>query len=262
MAELTTFGFRSGTSFLHVLDIRFKLVFLALINLVSLQAGFLGLFTLSIGLAAVVFHVRLPLRSALWETRFFILLLLLVLVVRSFSIPGDPLFDGWSVPITRQGVLGGLLICWRLILVVLLGLIFVFTSRSQKIKTAVEWFLKPFPWIPGGRIAVMLGLMIRFLPVILEQAQETADAQKARGIENRKNPVFRLKTFAIPLLRRTFESGDRLAYAMEARCFSENRTGPVLSSSRKDWVALFVVLGFCLTAILSSSDFVDILFSQ
>jgi len=86
-----------------------------------------------------------------------------------------------------------------------------------------------------------MGLILRFVPVILDQARETAEAQKARGVENHKNPVYRLIKLGFPLLRRTFERADDLVVAMEARCFTENRTDPALMLHKRDWVALIVV---------------------
>jgi energy-coupling factor transporter transmembrane protein EcfT len=109
----------------------------------------------------------------------------------------------------------------------------------------VQWFLKPFAFIPGKRIATMMGLTTRFIPVILNQANETAAAQRARCVENRKNPVYRLIRLGIPLIRRTFERADRLAIAMEARCYSENRTDPELCAARTDWIALVVMMLIC-----------------
>jgi energy-coupling factor transporter transmembrane protein EcfT len=88
----------------------------------------------------------------------------------------------------------------------------------------------------------MMGLIVRFIPVILNQAKETAEAQRARCLENRKNPLYRLVRLGIPLIRGTFEQADRLIVAMEARCYTENRTDPALSASRKDWIALLVVI--------------------
>ncbi len=82
----------------------------------------------------------------------------------------------------------------------------------------------------------MLGLVVRFMPVILEQAATTSDAQRARAGENRRNPIRRLTAFGIPLMRRTFETADNLAVAMEARCYSETRTDPRLATGRRDWV--------------------------
>jgi energy-coupling factor transporter transmembrane protein EcfT len=44
----------------------------------------------------------------------------------------------------------------------------------------------------------MMGLILRYVPVILNQASETAAAQKARAVENRKNSVYRLTKFGFP----------------------------------------------------------------
>jgi energy-coupling factor transporter transmembrane protein EcfT len=64
-------------------------------------------------------------------------------------------------------------------------------------------------------------------------------------VENRKNPVYRLIRLGIPLIRRTFERADKLAVAMEARCYNENRTDPELSATRIDWMALVVMILIC-----------------
>jgi energy-coupling factor transporter transmembrane protein EcfT len=96
----------------------------------------------------------------------------------------------------------------------------------------------------------MMGLILRFVPVILDQARETAEAQKARAVENRKNPVYRLTKFGFPLIRRTFERADDLVVAMEARAFSEYRTDPELNADQRDWVCLLAVCCFCVWLIL------------
>jgi energy-coupling factor transporter transmembrane protein EcfT len=249
VAELTSFSFRPGTSLPHRLDVRFKLFFLILISLISLSGDFasLGIFTCL--LTALVIHSRLPLKSGLKGLRFFLFLLLLVLLARMVTTPGDALLEIKSYAVTRQGILSGVLICWRLIIIVVLGFVFVFTTRSLEIKAAVEWVLKPLTFIPGKRIATMMSLTSRFVPVILNQANETAEAQRARCVENRKNPVYRLIRLGIPLIRRTFERADKLAVAMEARCYTENRTDPELSATRTDWISLGVMILICSLAL-------------
>ena len=249
MAELTYFSFRAGTSLPHRLDVRFKLFFLILISLISLSGDFLRLGIFTCLLTGLVIHARLPLKSGLKGFRFFLFLLLLVLVARMLTTPGDALIVIKSYAVTRQGILSGVLICWRLTIIVLLGFVFVFTTRSSEIKAAVEWVLKPVAFIPGKRIATMMSLTTRFVPVILNQANETAEAQRARGVENRKNPVYRLIRLGIPLIRRTFERADKLAVAMEARCYTENRTDPELSATRTDWITLGVMILICSLAV-------------
>lgn len=245
MAELGSVGYRTGTSLLHRLDVRFKLLFLILISFMSLSADFLRLGLLSGLLMLLMVHSRLSLKSGLRGMQLFFMLLLLVMGARMVTTPGDPIIEIQFFSITRQGIRSGVLIGWRLTLIVLLGLVFVLSTRSFEIKAAVQWVLKPVAFIPGKRIATMMGLMTRFVPVILTQANETAEAQRARCVENRKNPVYRLIRLGIPLIRRTFVRADRLAVAMEARCYNENRTDPELRTARIDWIALLAMILIC-----------------
>lgn len=242
MAELTVFSFQPGTSLLHRLDVRFKLGFLILISLTSLSGGFAGLGILTCVLTTLILHSRLPLKSALKELRFFLVWLLLILGARMLSVPGAPLIEIHSYAITLPGLLSGALICWRLAIIALIGFLFVFSTPASEIKAAVQWFLKPFRFIPGKRIATMMGLIARFVPVILNQAKETVEAQRARCVESRRNPLGRLIRLGIPLIRRTFARADQMAVAMEARCYDENRTDPALSAKPADWLALGVML--------------------
>jgi len=211
VAELTVFSFQRGTSLLHKLDARFKIVFLILISLTSLSGGYAGLGILTCLLTALIFNSRLPLKSGLKELRFFLILMLLILIARMLTIPGPALIKINSYAITRPGLLSGALICWRLVIIALMGFLFVFTTPPSEIKAAVQWFLKPFGFIPGRRVATMMGLIARFVPVILNQARETVEAQRARCAENRRNPLGRLTRLGIPLIRRTFSQADKLA---------------------------------------------------
>jgi len=249
MTELTAFSFRPGASLLHGLDVRFKLVFLVIISLASLKAAPLALCVLTFVLIGVIIDIRLPIKVILKELRYFLILLLFVFIARMLTTPGSSLIQFKAVSVTLEGVYGGILVCWRLVIIIMIGLSFVATTRPSEIKAAIQWFLNPFPFIPAKRVATMMSLVIRFMPVILDQAKETADAQRARGVENRKNPVYRLRKLVIPLMRRTFESADKLAVAMEARCYSENRTDPGLSSGIRDWIALFAVICLCIIII-------------
>jgi energy-coupling factor transporter transmembrane protein EcfT len=242
VAELSVFSFRPGASLLHKLDVRFKIVFLILISLTSLSGGAAGLGILTGLLAALGLQLRLPLKSGLKELRFFILLMLLIIAARMLTTPGETLIAIHSLALTRPGLISGTLVCWRLAIIALMGFLFVFTTPSAEIKAAVQWFFKPFGFIPGQRIATMMGLIARFVPVILNQAKETVEAQRARCVENRKNPLQRLIRLGLPLIRRTFVQADKMAIAMEARCYVENRTDPELAARRIDWLALGVML--------------------
>jgi energy-coupling factor transporter transmembrane protein EcfT len=245
MADLTLFSYRSGDSVLHQFDVRFKIIGLLFISIVSLNLSALSLAILSAPLTLLAINCRLTLTSFFREIRFFLLLLLIILVAHTLSSKGTIAFRFYFLSISLQGLYEGALICWRLLLILLVGLLFVTTTRPSEIKAAVQWFLNPVPFVSGKRLATMLSLVMRFIPVILNQARETSDAQKARCVENKKNPVYRLKKMGFPLLRRTFENADRLIFAMEARCYNDRRTDPHLSSSPKDWLNLLAVGAVC-----------------
>jgi energy-coupling factor transporter transmembrane protein EcfT len=250
MAELNVLGFKIGDSLLHRLDVRFKLLFFGLISVSSLKADIFSLSLLTIILTAALIHAGLPIKSALKDLRYIFFLLLFVFVARSFSVPGSPVIQIKTISVTREGLYEGAVVCWRLVIVIMIGLSFVLTTRSSEIKAAVEWILKPFPGVPEKKVATMMSLTVRFIPIIFDQAKEILAAQRARGVENRKNPIYRLKMLGIPIMRRTFERADNIGLAMAARCYSEDRTDPRLSSGARDWIALAGVLGLCLIIIL------------
>jgi len=249
MAELISSGYRHGNSFLHRLDGRFKLLFLILISISSLKTEFSGLFVISVFASILIFNIRIPFISVVVELRYLFIFLLFVFIVRAVSTPGTPLFEFMQLEITIQGISDGALTCWRLALVALSGLIVVLTTRLAAISSAVGWMMSPIPFIPEKRVGTMISLRFRFLPVILEQTKEVSDAQRARGVENKKNPVYRLKRLSIPVFRKTFTNADNLAVAMAARCYSDNRTGYELSSNSSDWTALAVVCCLCAVVV-------------
>lgn len=235
MAQLNAFGYRPGKSVMHGLDVRFKFGALLLLMLTAMNCGPLPLAVMSLFSAVAARRLGLSLRGIFAELRYFLLLLVLVFVARAFTTPGTSLSDLPWLPVSREGIQAGAVTVWRLFLVVFLGLLFVATTRAAAIKAAVVWFLRPFPRLPAQRIGTMLGLVLRFIPLVFLQAGATLDAQRARGVESRRNPFYRLTCFAIPFLRRLFLSADRFTEAMEARCYTETRTDPLLLARARDW---------------------------
>jgi energy-coupling factor transporter transmembrane protein EcfT len=252
MAELTSFGYFAGDSLLHHLDPRFKLLYVILLSLVCLNLNFISQGIITVLLLGLIMYARLPLKSGFKELRYFFVLLVFVFMARVLSTGGESLMDLKYFSISRQGLYAGFLVCWRLAFIVLLGFSLISTTRPSEIKAAVQWFLKPVPFIPEQRVAIMMGLILRFVPVIFDQAADTLEAQNARCVQNRKNPVYRLIKLGFPLIRRTFERADGLVAAMEARGFTENRTDPDLVSSQRDWMSLIVVCCLCALMIIAT----------
>ncbi|MFO7666461.1 MAG: energy-coupling factor transporter transmembrane component T [Desulfobacterales bacterium] len=250
MAELTPFSYRSGISPVHKIDARFKLLFIVIIGLSSLKASLPGVLLLFLLVVYGLVMVGISLWQVARNLSIFIFFLTFVFAIRAFSRGGAVFINIFGMGLTYDGLIEGSLVCLRIILMILLGLLFTSTTRTAEVKAAIDWILKPFPFNSGGKVSTMAGLMMRFIPVILEQARETACAQKARSIENRKNPVYRMVKFSIPLLERTFYNAGRISMAMEARCYSDIRTGQKLQLKMGDLISLLVIISICIISVL------------
>lgn len=230
---------------LEKMDVRIKMACLALLSIAVLKADATGLTFLLLPFSAFFICIRFPISALIHHLRYLGVLLVVVFLARAVTVS---LFSGESgtlIALDPAGAVDGLMICWRLIILTFLGVLWMITTRPSGIRAAVEWFCRPFPGLPGKQVATMMSLMVRFLPVIVEQARETSAAQQCRCIQNRKNPVYRTVKFSLPLLCRTLETADKLAEAMEARCYSPGNSRPLaLASCRSDWLVLIGIAGF------------------
>lgn len=238
MAELTSIGFRPGNSPLHRLDPRTKQILLMALGLGALL-GNEAFMLLASALVALLLHMTgLRFSTIIREIRYFLYLLIFVFAVRVISLS-----DQYHLVISAEGFSEAILFCWRLLLIVLMGLLLVSTTRTSDIRAAIIWFLKPVPLINEKMAATMVGLLVRFLPLILFQAREIDDTMRARGIERRRNPLVRPVRFSVALFRRVFVRADELVETMQARCYSEHRTVAQLRFSAADsWAALLGLL--------------------
>lgn len=186
--------------------------------------------------------------------RYFILFLVFIILARGLTIPGDPLFSFYGTPISAQGLYQGGLVALRFFLVMVTGLLFSATTRSASLKNAAQWYLKPIPFVPEKRVAVMISLALGFLPLILQQAEETRNAIHSRCGNLEKNPVKRFTRLTLPLLKKTFLSADHLILAMEARCYSEDRTDPEFKPGGREAIFIIAGLGFWLCSLFLESS--------
>ena len=63
-------------------------------------------------------------------------------------------------------------------------------------------------------------------------------------------PVKRTGFIAIPLLSRALGRADEIVYAMEARCYSEQRTRAVFKVNKIDWLILILCLAVLVFVLL------------
>ena len=244
MGAVSGLGYKPGASVLHRLDPRTKQLMVMGLGSACFLADVLFLGVLSSLIAACCFLAGIRLGIIVSEIRYFLIFLLFVFLVRILTVN-----DSFLPVVEVSQVAGALLFCWKLLLIVLMGVLLIATTRSADIRAALVWGLRPLPFVQEKAAATMVSLVVRLLPMILLQAGEIQDAMRARCIDNRKNPIIRLSRFSSQLFRRAFSRADDLVDAMQARCYNEGRTMPELSFGSADACAALVSLLLLATLI-------------
>jgi energy-coupling factor transporter transmembrane protein EcfT len=222
MAERLILHYLPGDSFFHRWDARGKLLCMLLASAAIMQnrvvvfTGFSILLPVAMGFAGIsITRLRRELRA--WFVFF-----LIIIGVYALTAPGS----GWQpvswLPLSVPGMLQGIWISWRLLLLLTCAVLFSSVTRPRELRDAVLWLLSPLPFLPRYRIAFMAGLTMRFVPLVLDELDEIREASKARLGDRRKNPWRRTKYVVLPLFRRVFLRSDDLAMALAARCYRED----------------------------------------
>jgi len=176
--------------------------------------------------------------------------LIFIFLVQVLGSP-DPerTFFPW-LPVSRPGLSEAVLTCWRLALMLGYGVLFTLVTKPRDLQNALIWYLQPFPFLPAQRIALMVTLTVRLLPLIMDQMDDVALATRSRLGNQRKDLLRRAKFLVLPLFHRSLIRADELAVALAARGYREDRPVHLPRIPLLHWLAL-LPLGLCL--ILSST---------
>ncbi len=249
MTSAISFTYQSGNSLIHQLDSRCKLACLCLLSMFMIHAGLTALSIFSLILLILLRTAKIAFYPVFRGLKYFLLLLFIIVAARAMTTSGDVIMRILVFEITRQGIMDGITLAWRFLCIMILGLILTTTTKPSQIKSAVQWFLKPVPWIPEQRVGVMISLILRFLPQIIDQTKKIQEAQAARCGHLEKNPLKKIGRVAVPLLKRIFSSADTTILAMEARCYSDHRTDPAFKPCGHEGTAMLTVLGLAVMMI-------------
>lgn len=222
----------------HRLDARTKLFAVLVLSCALLRANSLTLSTLSLALAATTAAARLP-WSLLGRTfRGWLPWLALIFLVQAFSLPDVPLKTAtdevfksfapvriWPAVCAffpPQEVFRALSTAWRLGLMVLWAVVFTAVTPPRGVQHAVLWLLRPLPFCPARRIAVMVALTFRFFTQLLDDLERIRLAEQARLGDRTFRPFRRLRTTVSALFRKAIIQSETTALALAARDYRED----------------------------------------
>ncbi len=265
LRDITVGQYYPAKSLIHKLDPRVKMV-AVLVYMVSLFLfdGVIGLLLATAFLGAAIYLSKVSLRYMMRGMRPILVLLLITFVFNLVFTRGESIFY-WRVygdialDITLEGIRRSVILSARLIYVVLGASLLTFTTTPERLSSGMERafsFLKRVN-IPVHGIALTLTLALRFIPVMIEEANRIIKVQSARGADFGQGKMMsRIKntiSIIVPLLTVSIKRSNELAYAMEARCYHEGarRTNyRRLKMYRRDYVALAVTAVYLIVMIL------------
>jgi len=205
LSLLRGFSYVKGSSFLHKLDPRSKLLLSSSIALSSiLLRGLLYPSILLLALSLSLLAASGCLRRWAPTLKGLIPLALLILLVNWW-------FVGWAYAISMVILL--------LTLVCSLSIFFLTTSPDELSLALVKMKL-PY------ELSLELSMAIRFIPTLAREAQLIVDAQRARGLDLESGFIKRLKNLIpilVPLVVNTVRRSYRVAEAMESRGFGATK---------------------------------------
>lgn len=262
MVDITIGQYYPEDSVIHKLDPRVKLfgtlVFVVMVFMINNVIGY-GLITLFLGI--VIKMSKVPFKKMMKGIRGIIFIMLLSVVFNIFLTPGDVIVHFLIFTITKQGIIKGVYMAIRLVLLVVGTSVMTLTTTPNDLADGLE---KSFGILnvikfPVHEIAMVMSLALRFIPTLMEETDKITKAQKARGASFDTGNILQRAKSLIPILIPLFVSSIRraadLATAMEARCYHGGERTKMKPLSYNIHDAYAYVVCFLIIAIILGTNF-------
>lgn len=249
-----------GSSFIHRLDPRSKLLFTLLFVALVFWARECETYLLLIGLSCLTIAIaRIPLGYVGRSLKPILWIILFTALVHLFTTKGGAAVFVWKwLEIYEEGVRQAVFISLRLILLIVMASLLTLTTSPIVLTDAIESLLRPFKrfGLPSHELAMMMSIALRFIPTLLEETDKIIKAQVSRGADFESGHLLKrskhMISLLIPLFVSAFRRAEELAIAMEARGYrgGQGRTKfRELRWSKRDVVLLIVSITLILLFI-------------
>lgn len=262
LRDMTIGQFYPVDSPIHCLDPRVKVigVLLYLISL-FLFDGFTGYAIATVFLVSVIAISKVPFSYVIKGMRPILFLLVFTSMFHLFGTDGDVVIQWRFIHISWQGIQKAIFLSMRLIYLIFGSSMLTYTTTPNQLTDAIEKMLHPLNKIkiPVHEFAMMMSLALRFIPILLEEANRIINAQSARGANfDEGSFVTRMRAMVsilVPLLVSATRRAYDLANAMEARCYrgGDGRTKmKPLRYRAVDYAAYLIVVGYVVIIVVTN----------
>ena len=266
MLQGVTIGqYYPADSLIHKLDPRMKIV----LTIVHMAAVFICKSYYSIGVCffmtlSIILLSKISIKVILRGLKPIIVIILITAILNLFYGTGEPIAQFWVFKITESGISNAIFMSFRVLFLVIIGLMLTYTTTPTRLTDAIEALLKPLHKLfklDVHSFAMTMTIALRFIPTLVEEVDKIMSAQKSRGADMESGGLLkRVKAIVpvlVPLFISSFRRANDLAYAMDCRCYrgGDGRTKMnVMHLKAADYVSLAVTLLYL--AVIISFKFI------
>lgn len=260
LKDITLGQFFPGTSVIHRLDPRAKLIILVIYIVALFVASSWISYAIVLGfLLAVIKISTIPPKAIVRGMKPLIFILAFTGILNLFYTDGGrELVRIGALAITTEGLKRAVLMMSRILMLISGTFLLTYTTSPISLTDGLESLMNPLKKIhvPVHELSMMMCIALRFIPTLIEETDKIMSAQKARGADFENGSIMErakaLIPVLVPLFISAFRRADELATAMECRCYQggEGRTKmKLLRYGRNDFsafavsAALVVVVG-------------------
>ncbi len=211
-----TFGqYIPRNSIIHKLDPRAKLLgLLILVSAVFTIKNFCAFGISVLALLCVIRASKIPAKSIVKSSR-----PVLFLIIFTFAFNMIALIFRYDF---REAFLQAIFTSSRLLVLMIYAILLPLTTTPLELADGICALMQPFrKFLPVNDISMMLGIALRFIPLLMQEADKIMKSQISRGAKLDQGNIFqRARAFfpvLIPLFVIIFRRADEVAIAMEVR---------------------------------------------
>lgn len=204
-----------------------KIILMLVVTASIIFSGPSGCTVLTVYLLTIALISRIGFTGIVKSLLFFLVMAVLILLSRSIN--------------SSYGFRRGLTEAWRFLLIAFSGIIVVKTTDPADMRDGLYLILRRLPFINSRIIAVMTGLVLRFIPRIFHLYGEIRDTAAVRGVFIRRNSVRRVGSLGLPLFRNIIRDAYDTADALETRCDMDAYT-PAIGKIPVPEIGIFILL--------------------
>lgn len=236
---------------LHRLDPRTKLAWtLAYVLSLFIMRGIWAVGLAVIFLVVIIRLSAIPPLLYLKAAKPLLILILFTTFMNLFFVPGHTLAAFGPLTVTEEGIRTAAYLVIRLLCLIAGSSVMTFTTTPGKLTDGLEKGLHFLTRIrvPVGDLAMMMGIALRFIPLLSEELDRIIKVQTARGADfDEGNFLVRAKKLIpvlVPLFVASIRRASDIALAMDARCYrgGEGRTRlHPLGYEKRDYIAWLIM---------------------